>query len=340
MNISWDDAQLLLRIAETRSLSAAAKHLKLSQPTVTRRLAALEYQVGASLFRRSVTGVSLTNTAARLLPFAQKMAEWAGELNRAVDAHPGPPRGLVRVTSSPFVCFDFLAPFAGLLAQRHPEIRLEVLSSVNYLDLGRGEADLALRAKAPADGDLISLFSKQIENAVFVAKSLKNKLPVQPAINALPWIAWCPPFESLPPNPQLEALIPQFVPAFTSDHFLIHLAAAEAGAGAMVLGKVTHRLSRKSSLVPLEIDLGPHRFQEIHLVCAKSAYEIPRIRCVADLLVEELRHLGPSFTAKSLAGDRSLRSSPLRPAASAPLRDSTPSTAHRPQTETPLPTKR
>ena len=146
MDISWDDAKLFLAIAETGSLSGAARRLKLGQPTVTRRLAMLEYTVGAALFRRSVEGAALTSAGERLLGPAKKMAEWAGELHRAAEAHDGAPRGLVRVTSSPFICFDFLAPFAGFLAQKHPGLRLEVLSSVQYLDLARGEADLALRA--------------------------------------------------------------------------------------------------------------------------------------------------------------------------------------------------
>lgn len=289
MDISWDDAKLFLAIAEAGSLSAAARQLELGQPTVTRRLAMLEYTVGAALFRRSVEGAALTSAGERLLGPARKMAEWAGELHRAAEARDGAPRGLVRVTSSPFICFDFLAPFAGFLAGKHPGLRLEVLSSVQYLDLARGEADLALRAKAPSNPDLQLVFSLEVESAVFVSKALKARLPRKPTLQTIPWVAWCPPFESIPPNPQLEALIPNFTPAFTADHFLVQLAAAEAGLGAMVLGRVSHRFSRESGLVPLELDLGAHGKQRLHLVCAKSALDIPRVRRVAELIVTELQ---------------------------------------------------
>ena len=289
MDISWDDARLFLAIAETGSLSGAARQLKLGQPTVTRRLAMLEYTVGAALFRRSVEGASLTSAGERLVGPAKKMAEWAGELHRAAEANDGAPRGLVRVTSSPFISFDFLAPFAAVVAEKHPGLRLEVLSSVQYLDLARGEADLAMRSRPPSNPDLQLVHSLEIESAVFVSKALKARLPKKVTIQNLPWIAWCPPFDSIPPNPQLEAMIPGFTPVFTADHFLVQLAAAEAGLGAMVLGRISHRFSRESTLVPLDLDLGEHGRQGLHLVCAKSALDIPRVRRVAELIVDELK---------------------------------------------------
>jgi len=289
MDISWDDAKLFLAIAETGSLSGAARQLKLGQPTVTRRLSLLEYTVGSSLFRRSVEGATLTSAGERLLGPAKKMAEWAGELHRAAEAADGAPKGLVRVTSSPFICFDFLAPFAGSVAEKCPGLRLEVLSSIQYLDLARGEAELAMRSKKPTNPDLVAVHSMEVESAVFVSKALKARLPRKVTLQSLPWIAWSPPFESVPPNPQLEAMIPGFTPVFTADHFLVQLAACEAGLGAMVLGRVSHRFSKESPLVPLDLDLGPHARQELHLVCAKSAMDIPRVRKVAELIVEELK---------------------------------------------------
>jgi DNA-binding transcriptional LysR family regulator len=289
MDISWDDAKLFLAIAETGSLSGAARRLKLGQPTVTRRLSLLEYTVGSSLFRRSVEGATLTSAGERLLGPAKKMAEWAGELHRAAEAADGTPKGLVRVTSSPFICFDFLAPFAGAVAQKYPGLRLEVLSSIQYLDLARGEAELAMRSKRPTNADLVAVHSMEVESAVFVSKTLKARLPRKLTLKDVPWIAWSPPFEAVPPNPQLEAMIPGFTPVFTADHFLVQLAACEAGLGAMVLGRVSHRFSRESQLVPLDLDLGPHTRQELHLVCAKSAMDIPRVRKVAELIVDELK---------------------------------------------------
>ncbi|MGV3625986.1 MAG: LysR family transcriptional regulator [Archangium sp.] len=289
MDISWDDAKLFLAIAETGSLSAAARALKLGQPTVTRRLALLEYTVGAALFRRGVQGASLTAAGERLVLPAKKMAEWAGELHRAAEKQDGTPKGLVRITASPSLCFDFLAPFAGFLATKHPGLRLEVSSAVQYVDLVRGDAELALRPVAPTNSDLVLVHSITTEAAVFVSRALKERLPKKPDLKSIPWVAWSPAYDSVPPNPQLHAAIPDFVPAFTADHYLVQLAAAEAGVGAILLARSFHRFKRETSLVPLDVDLGKWTKQPLHLVCAKSALDIPRVRKVAELLVKELK---------------------------------------------------
>lgn len=85
-------------------------------------------------------------------------------------------------------------------------------------------------------------------------------------------------------------LIPDFRPAFASDDFLVQLRAAESGLGAIFLGRARHRFS-DSKLVELNVDTGNIR-RTIHLVCAKTALDIPRVRAVADLLIAELRHTG------------------------------------------------
>jgi DNA-binding transcriptional LysR family regulator len=288
MDIPWDEVRLFLAVAESGSLSGAARKLRIGQPTVSRRLAALEHAMGATLFRRSVEGASLTAAGERLLVPARRMAEWAGEVGRAAERADNAPRGVVRVTATPYVSCDLLAPFAGWLAQKHPLLRLEVLSAMEHLDLARGEADVALRVRAPLQPELALVRTLEFRNAVFVSKGLAGRLPRKPRLQDLPWIAWAPPYDHLPPNPELRELVPGFAPSFASDHFLVNLAAAEAGLGAIVLARARHRFSRASSLIPLEVDLGPHRKGAMHLVCAKSALDIPRIRSVVDLISAEL----------------------------------------------------
>lgn len=288
MDISWEDARLFLAVAEAGSVSGAARALRLGQPTVTRRLALLEHQLGAALFRRSVSGAALTAAGERLVAPARRMADFAGEFQRAARAVDGAPAGVVRVTASPFASFDFVAPFAASVRQRYPRLTLEVLSGIQYLDLVRGEADVALRSKKPTGDDLVLVRSLRVENAVFVAKSLAASLPRRPTLAQVPWVAWCPAFDTVPPNPQLRAAMPDLQPAFTADSYLVLYAAAEAGLGAMVLPRHRHRFSRPSALVPLDVDLGPHATTELHLVCARSALGVARVRHVVELLEAEL----------------------------------------------------
>jgi DNA-binding transcriptional LysR family regulator len=83
-------------------------------------------------------------------------------------------------------------------------------------------------------------------------------------------------------------MIPNFRPVFASDDFIVQLRAAEAGVGALFMQKARHRFNRDSNLVPLGLDLGPHAKNTMHVVCAKSALGVARVRAVAELLKEEL----------------------------------------------------
>ena len=290
MDIAWNDVRLFLAVAEAGSLSGAARRLRASQPTVSRNLAELEANLGYALFLRSVDGASLTAAGERLLQPARRMAEWAAEVELCAQQGEMAPRGVVRITAPPGVAFDFVAPFASYARKRLPEVTLEVLSSTQYLDLTRREADLALRMRLPEQRDLVRVTTFVHDNAAFATRTYASTLPKGYGPADIDWIGWAPPLDSLPPNPQLAALIPNFRPIFASDDFLVQRNAVESGVGAMFLGRVRHRYSRPTELVALELELGPYAKSELHLVATKSALEVPRIRAVAELLGEELEH--------------------------------------------------
>ncbi|HEX4406584.1 MAG TPA: LysR family transcriptional regulator [Polyangia bacterium] len=289
LEVSWDDWRLFLAVADGGSMSRAARALRLGQPTVSRRVGLLEEQLDGALFVRKVDGVTLTSLGERLLPTARRMAEWATDAQRIVAGKERRPEGRVRVAAPPGVAFDFLAPLAGVLRKRAPGLRLEILADVGYVSLARGDADLALRMRAPAEHDLVGVASVEVQAAVFVSKGYARRLPKKVGLADLDWIAWAPPHESTPPNPQLAALLGEaFRPVFTSNDYLVQLAAVEAGVGAMVLGRRFHRLSRIGQLVELPIDLGPSGRTTFHLVVAKRMADVPRIRAFVDVLLGEL----------------------------------------------------
>src|SRR3954463_3550313 len=111
MNISWEDLRLFLAVAEPGSFSSAAKQLHLGQPTISRRLADLEYELGYKLFNRTASGAAPTAAARRLLEPARKMAGWAGEAGRPAAASDREPQGTVRIAAPPGAAFQFVAPF-------------------------------------------------------------------------------------------------------------------------------------------------------------------------------------------------------------------------------------
>ena len=287
MHIPWEAAELFLAAAEHKSLAKAAKSLGVTQPTVSRRLADLEALVGELLFARSVEGVTLTSAGERLLPAARRMAEAHGELLRVASGSASGPSGVVVVSAPPGIAHELLAPWAATLRKALPAVRLSVDASVRQVDLVRGEADLALRASAPVTRDLVTLASVVEPVGAFGTRAYVKSLPEAPTVHDIGWIAWSAGHAELAPNPQLAARIPDFVPAFASDDFLVQLRAAEMGAGAIILSRNTSRHAGQSSLVPLPIALGPLQIG-IHLVCARSALQIPRVRAVAELLALEL----------------------------------------------------
>src|SRR5262249_54893363 len=151
---------------------------------------------------RTASGATPTAAAARLLEPARKMAEWAGEVQRAAAAGDRSPQGIVRIAATPGVAFDLLAPFAAYLRQKLPKIQLEVHSKIEHIDLARGEADLALRLRPPKPGgDLIILASLETELTVYVARKVAAKLPKRPLTpKDVDWVAWAPPYGELAPN--------------------------------------------------------------------------------------------------------------------------------------------
>jgi DNA-binding transcriptional LysR family regulator len=157
VHIPWDDLHVLLTVAETGSLSAAATKLQVTQPTITRRIAALEDRIGEPLLVRSVTGATLTQLGENLLEPLRRMAECATDVERSIGRNELTPRGDVRVTAPPGVAYEFVAPFAAWLMPQLPDVRLVVSSTIAYLDLTRGEADIALRLAPPKQIDAVVL---------------------------------------------------------------------------------------------------------------------------------------------------------------------------------------
>ncbi len=287
--MQWDDVQLFLTIAETGSLTAAARRLGLTQPTVTRRLQALEHGVGQSLFLRNVAGAQLSQAGEQLLAPARQMAQSAGEWSRLSQQGDPRVRGVVRLACPPGVAVEFVVPFAVDLRRQYPEISLEVNAQVEFVDLARHQADLAIRVRpAPPDSDLINVATVSYRVAAVCAPHYRDQLPPQPRWADVRWIAWAHPWQHLPPNPQLHQLVADFTPALTSNDFLVQIAACQAGIGAMISGLPSHRYAQHR-LVPLDLDLGPHAQANMHIVAARSALDIRRVRVVAQALVAALQ---------------------------------------------------
>jgi DNA-binding transcriptional LysR family regulator len=299
MSLRWDDLRLFLAVVEHGSLSAAARALRLGQPTLSRRIGELEEVVGNALFERHSVGSKLTETGEKLLPAAQRMAEWAHQAEQNISVHTNLPEGRVRIAAPPGIAFELLAPLARKVREQYPALHLEALSAVETLNLGRGEADISLRTNRPSDADLVCVDQIDVQVQVYVSKSYAKRLKSNVTLAELDWICWAEPYEHLFVNQALRAMIPNFRPAFASDDFNVQLAACRAGVGAMALANAPHRYSFLSDLHRLDFDLGPKAIGSLYLVVHKRHRNLPKVRCVLEFIQDEFK-----FLRQTLSGEK------------------------------------
>ena len=152
----WDDLKHFLAVARHGSTTAAGRAIKVDQSTVQRRLAELERRIGQPLVERRATGYRLTAYGQKLLPHADRVEQEVLSLQRFVQASARELNGVVRLTCpEPIVLRISKSDLLQRLHARHPGLHVEFVMSDRYVDLARGEADVALRSGDPVDNHLI-----------------------------------------------------------------------------------------------------------------------------------------------------------------------------------------
>ena len=152
----WDLYRSFLGVLRRGSLSAAARELGLTQPTLGRHIEALEAALGLPLFVRSQSGLAPTEGALDLQPHAEAMESAAAALVRASSGTQDEPKGSVRLTASEVVGVEVLPPILAEFQSAHPGIAIELaLSNLNQ-DLSRRDADIAVRMARPTQGALVA----------------------------------------------------------------------------------------------------------------------------------------------------------------------------------------
>lgn len=156
VNFDWNQARAFLVTAEEGSLSAAARALGLTQPTLGRQVAALEDSLGVTLFERVGRSLSLTTAGLDLLEHVKAMGEAAGQISLAASGQSQTVDGLVVITASDLLAAYQLPPILDELREQAPGIDIEVVASNEIRDLKRRETDIAIRHVRPDQPDLIA----------------------------------------------------------------------------------------------------------------------------------------------------------------------------------------
>ena len=152
----WSLLQSFLAVAQTGSLSAAARATGASQPTLGRHIRALETQLGVSLFRRTASGLEPSEAALPLIEAARAMAEQAARLTRLAEGRQEGLRGTVRLTASRVVSHHLLPAMLARFRRAEPEIQIELVPSDTIENLTFHQADIALRMVRPEQLDLVA----------------------------------------------------------------------------------------------------------------------------------------------------------------------------------------
>lgn len=152
----WNDLRHFTAVARLGSTTAAARALQVDQSTVQRRLVELERRIGQPLVERRPSGYRLTTFGELLLPHAQRVEDSVRALQEVVQSSARELTGVVRVTCpEPIVYRISRSALLERFTARHPRLQVEFLMSDRYLDLGKGEADVALRSGDTTDNRLI-----------------------------------------------------------------------------------------------------------------------------------------------------------------------------------------
>ena len=154
--LDWNDLRFVLAVLRAGTMTAAAQALDVNQSTVTRRLQALHDTLGARVLERRGAGYVLTALGERLLPMLSDVEDRVLALERAAQGLDQKPAGTVRITTVDALAARFLAPALRRFRAELPDVILEVDSTPRTLDLGRREADLALRLGRPRQEALVA----------------------------------------------------------------------------------------------------------------------------------------------------------------------------------------
>ncbi|MGO4382019.1 LysR family transcriptional regulator [Pseudoduganella sp. RAF53_2] len=169
---NWDWYRSFLGVLDEGSLSAAARTLGLTQPTVGRHIESLEQALGLALFTRAHDGYTPTDAAQHLRPYAASLASSAAALRRMASSHgrEGEVRGTVRITASEMVGAEVLPPIIADMRALHPALSVELVLSNRAGNLLQREADIAVRMFRPTQEALVARNLGTIELGFFARR--------------------------------------------------------------------------------------------------------------------------------------------------------------------------
>lgn len=185
VNFDWNRARAFLVTAEEGSLSAAARALGMTQPTLGRQVASLEKELGIVLFERAGQGLVLTPGGLELLEHVRAMGNAANQVSLAASGQSQELEGNVCISASEVYAAYVLPPIIAKLRQVEPKIQVEIIANNEASDLRRREADIALRNFEPTQPDLIAKKIKEVSARFYASKKYLERVGCPASIEDL-----------------------------------------------------------------------------------------------------------------------------------------------------------
>jgi DNA-binding transcriptional LysR family regulator len=281
--VDWDNLQVFLTIARTGRISAAARRLEVEHTTVSRRLDALERELGVPLFYRTTTGYLPTAHAKNMIASAETMERAAVAVAARAREGSGAVAGRVRLAMAPEFASHWLAPQLPAFRAQYPQIELQILVGTRERDLTRGEAELSIQSPRPRQQGLVTVRLAHTAAALYASKTLLGgkKLWIETVedLRGLSLLVYTPAYQMLQEAKWFQPVLASATIGMETNSTHALVAATRAGAGVAVL---PHFVAREEpALVPVSATVADH---DVWLITHPEFRRDPKVRVTADFL--------------------------------------------------------
>lgn len=281
---------MFLALGRYRSLSAAARALKVNHATVARRIQSLESSMGEKLVERRPDGYLLTPAGEDVLEAATGMDAAAQTLERQLLSTKEAVRGLVRINAPPALTQGFLASRLATLAETHAAIDIDLATDLRAVSLERRKADIAVRIGQPLDSDMIA---KPLGTLAYGFYGTTAQRDAALRSESFTFVGFNEANADMPEADWLARQFPRARVAFRAENQLLQAVAARAGAG---LALLPHYLGRQiPDLHPCELGPVPPS-REIWLLIRRQDRSSAPVRAVMQHLVDVFEKERALFT--------------------------------------------
>jgi DNA-binding transcriptional LysR family regulator len=282
MIADWDDLRVFLTLSREGNLTATARRLEVSHPTVARRIKSLEDTIGARLFERLPDRFALTAAGEQLLADAQAMERAADSIDRRSAGLTDTAHGTVRISAGEAMT-AFLAHHLKHLRRNLQCVEFELTASHLLANLSRREADLLIREQVPDLASIVTRRLGRVACAVYGSLDLRVADTARDTLRRQPWIGFDDDHNYMPGQSWVLELLEGARPGVRVNNWLVLQEAARAGAGLALLpcylGDGDPALRR---IGPILAEVAADQWLLVH----RDLRDLPRVRAVMDALIQ------------------------------------------------------